>query len=356
MLKKLFKALFRKIWFSFINRIGHDFGLSFQPHIVNPRCIYKADNVSIMKSCRIIAHEATDGNNHGNIFLNEGVYLGRNVEIAAHPGGLVHLGESVSIQDNSVLHGDVSIGAHSLLSMNIFIGSTNHQFRHQAQLLIKDQDKYDTNILSKPITIEEDCWIGWGVVVLPGVYIGRGSIIGANSVVTRDVAPYTVHAGTPNCEISKRLEFSPPLELQAKEDSSIPFFYSGFKTSKKDLDFSRNDGLIFVSSKARIILKGKNSKKLALRGKNIKKNKKLSIDVYVNGVLAENLEIISDEFNVSVDIEAIDNQNLHEMKEIKIPKILQEYMVVDLVVKSPTDSFYHNQTIEYGLSTASLYG
>ncbi|HEY7684066.1 MAG TPA: acyltransferase [Gemmatimonadales bacterium] len=48
-----------------------------------------------------------------------------------------------------------------------------------------------------PIIIEDDVWLGAGVVVLPGVTIGRGAIVGANTVVTRDVPPLTVVAGQP---------------------------------------------------------------------------------------------------------------------------------------------------------------
>ena len=48
-----------------------------------------------------------------------------------------------------------------------------------------------------PIVIEPDAWLGAGVVVLPGVRIGRGAVVGANSVVTHDVAPLHVVAGQP---------------------------------------------------------------------------------------------------------------------------------------------------------------
>lgn len=49
----------------------------------------------------------------------------------------------------------------------------------------------------KPITIGEDCWLGGNVIVLPGVTIGKGSTVGAGSVVTKDVEPYTCVAGNP---------------------------------------------------------------------------------------------------------------------------------------------------------------
>ena len=48
-----------------------------------------------------------------------------------------------------------------------------------------------------PIVIEADAWLGAGVVVLPGVRIGRGAIVGSNSVVTKDVPPLNVVAGQP---------------------------------------------------------------------------------------------------------------------------------------------------------------
>lgn len=48
-----------------------------------------------------------------------------------------------------------------------------------------------------PIVIEDDAWLGAGCVILPGVRIGRGAVVGANSVVSQDVAPLHVVAGQP---------------------------------------------------------------------------------------------------------------------------------------------------------------
>jgi len=55
-----------------------------------------------------------------------------------------------------------------------------------------------------PITIEDDVWIGFQALILPGVTIGRGSIIGANAVVTKDVAPYSIMGGVPARLIRRR--------------------------------------------------------------------------------------------------------------------------------------------------------
>ena len=54
------------------------------------------------------------------------------------------------------------------------------------------------------IIIEDDCWLGSHVTVTKGVRIGKGSVIGANSVVTKDIPPYSVAVGTPAKVIKKR--------------------------------------------------------------------------------------------------------------------------------------------------------
>ena len=56
----------------------------------------------------------------------------------------------------------------------------------------------------RPITIEDDVWLGGGAIVCPGVTVGRGSVIGAGSVVTRDIPPGVVAVGNP-CRVLRVL-------------------------------------------------------------------------------------------------------------------------------------------------------
>jgi acetyltransferase-like isoleucine patch superfamily enzyme len=56
----------------------------------------------------------------------------------------------------------------------------------------------------KDVIIEDDVWLGANVVVLPGVRIGKGAIVGAGSVVTKDIEPYTVNVGVPAAKIKDR--------------------------------------------------------------------------------------------------------------------------------------------------------
>ena len=56
----------------------------------------------------------------------------------------------------------------------------------------------------KPVVIEDDVWLGAGVIVLPGVHLGRGCVIGAGAVVTGDVPAGEVFAGVPATRIASR--------------------------------------------------------------------------------------------------------------------------------------------------------
>jgi acetyltransferase-like isoleucine patch superfamily enzyme len=62
-----------------------------------------------------------------------------------------------------------------------------------------------SRMMVAPILIQKEAFIGTGSIILPGVIIGNNSIVGAGSVVTKDVAPYTVAAGVP-AKIIKRME------------------------------------------------------------------------------------------------------------------------------------------------------
>jgi len=78
------------------------------------------------------------------------------------------------------------------------------------------------------VVIEDDCWVGVNSVVMPGCKIGRGVVVGANSIVTRDIEPYTVVAGAPAVALKKRLQFAPPEEISAERATDMPYFYAGF--------------------------------------------------------------------------------------------------------------------------------
>jgi acetyltransferase-like isoleucine patch superfamily enzyme len=98
----------------------------------------------------------------------------------------------------------IEIGAYATISWNVmFIDSYRLPVDPDARrVLLKRGPQgprmpFDTNAPSAPIRLHDNVWIGFDVCVLPGVTIGEGSVVGARSVVTEDVAPYMVVAGNP---------------------------------------------------------------------------------------------------------------------------------------------------------------
>lgn len=87
--------------------------------------------------------------------------------------------------------GPVIIGDNVIIGPGVVINSGMHNYIDK-EILIRDQGH---RIL--PIKIEDDVWIGANVVVMPGVTIGKGSVIGAGAVVTTSIPPYSVAVGVP---------------------------------------------------------------------------------------------------------------------------------------------------------------
>ena len=72
------------------------------------------------------------------------------------------------------------------------------QIAANVQLLSNNHDPYDLQVLTcKPVLIKEGAWIGAGATVLPGVCVGKHAVVGAASVVTKDVPDYAVVVGNP---------------------------------------------------------------------------------------------------------------------------------------------------------------
>lgn len=102
----------------------------------------------------------------------------------------------IEIGNNCGLSG-VSIGATKLITLG-------NNVRCGANVVITDFDWHDEDPRTndaRPVIIEDDVWLGMDVIVLKGVTIGRNTIIGAGSVVTRDIKPNMIAAGNPCKEI-----------------------------------------------------------------------------------------------------------------------------------------------------------
>jgi len=95
-------------------------------------------------------------------------------------------------------NGDVSIGDNVLIAAHTSINTVSHHFE-RCDIPINDQGIY-----CDPVTIEDDAWIGMNAVILQGVRIGKGAIVGAGAVVTRDVPAWNIVMGVPARIVSQR--------------------------------------------------------------------------------------------------------------------------------------------------------
>jgi maltose O-acetyltransferase len=107
-----------------------------------------------------------------------------------------HLSVGSDVSINAFVHiwaqGGVTIGDSTLIASHVAITSLSHA---------PDAPKFSESLVSKPVHIGRNVWIGAHAVVLPGISIGDGAVIGAGAVVTRDVAAGDVVAGVPAISI-----------------------------------------------------------------------------------------------------------------------------------------------------------
>jgi len=109
----------------------------------------------------------------------------------------VNGGVNVALESGVFLNHDVSLQADALISIgrNSQVGSGSHLITADHEL--GGPDRRVGTDTSAPIVIGEGCWIGVGVIILPGVTIGSGCLIAAGAVVTKDCAANTLYAGVP---------------------------------------------------------------------------------------------------------------------------------------------------------------
>lgn len=114
-----------------------------------------------------------------------------NIENGARFGFNVTLGNNSGLGVNSIVERAI-IGNNVMMGRDVIIISGSHKFENcNIPMIFQGMQP------EKEVIIEDDVWIGHRVIILPGVKIGRGSIIGAGAVVTKDVTQNTIVGGVP---------------------------------------------------------------------------------------------------------------------------------------------------------------
>jgi acetyltransferase-like isoleucine patch superfamily enzyme len=136
----------------------------------------------------------------GSIHIGSNVYIGHYAILRGYRGGELKIGNDTWIGQLCYINsaGGVDIGSRVGIGPAVKIMSSEHaEEGRNIPVLLCDLE-------FARVRIEDDCDIGMGAIVLPGVTVGRGSIVGAGAVVTRDVEPYTVVVGVPARKIRER--------------------------------------------------------------------------------------------------------------------------------------------------------
>ena len=132
------------------------------------------------------------GIEYGSISIAGKCEISRGAVIKSY-GGKVTLNENVFLGEYVIIygHGGVEIGPNTLVAMHTCIVSSNHTVPGTEELIRSKPD------ILLPVRIGKDVWIGAGCKILGGVTIGDGCVVGAGSVVNKDLPPYSISAGSP---------------------------------------------------------------------------------------------------------------------------------------------------------------
>jgi acetyltransferase-like isoleucine patch superfamily enzyme len=174
-------SLLRKLICPFtLARMGKKVSIFQNVEFIGASAIEIGDNVKILQDTRLVIREI-----NSYIYLGNKVCLDRGVDIRTAGSDCW-----IEIGDNSYLGpyvcmagpGNIKIGKNCLIASHSSVYANNHR---------------DYGLSREGIEIEDNCWIGSGVRILDGLTIGRGSVIGAGAVVTKNIPPDSIAVGVP---------------------------------------------------------------------------------------------------------------------------------------------------------------
>lgn len=179
------RAAYRRL----LGRLGRGSTIGRNVTIRHPHKIHIGSNVVVDDN---VVLDAKGGAETG-ITIGDGVVLSRGV-ILSCKGGTITIDEKANLAIGCLVHagGPVHIGKYALLAAYCYlVGVGNH-----------GMERIDIPMMAQPsvsrgLTLEDDVWLGAQVVVLDGVTIGRGSVVGACSMVAKDLPPFSVAVGAP---------------------------------------------------------------------------------------------------------------------------------------------------------------
>jgi acetyltransferase-like isoleucine patch superfamily enzyme len=135
----------------------------------------------------------------GHMELGRWVWIGAGNALRCHEG-FFRVGDKVVFGGSNTINGylDIDVGDDCIFADRIYVTDFDHVYADPG-VPIRRQ-----GIVKSPVRIEDDCWIGEKATILRGVTVGRGSVVGSQTVVTRDVPPMSVVVGNPGRVVKRR--------------------------------------------------------------------------------------------------------------------------------------------------------
>lgn len=123
-------------------------------------------------------------------------YCGQGVNIEKgsnfYTGWEIEIGDNSSLGINCMIPYDLKVGKDVMMGPDVIIIGENHRFdRRDIPMRLQGYQKF------QPVQIEDDVWIGAKTMILPGIRIGKGAILAAGAIITKDVPPYSICGGNP---------------------------------------------------------------------------------------------------------------------------------------------------------------
>lgn len=139
--------------------------------------------------------------------VGEGLHIGRGCRFWAAQG--ISVGHQCYIGKEVVIETNASIGDYALIASRVaFVGRHDHGTDRMGVPMRFGSwvgaSNAPAQVRAEGVVVDSDVWIGFGAIVLSGVRIGRGAVVAAGAVVTKDVAPYVIVAGSPARVVGER--------------------------------------------------------------------------------------------------------------------------------------------------------
>lgn len=145
----------------------------------------------IFKFCRGSMFNLYTGNKSQNINIQKGASFAIDTK----------LGNNSGLGENCLISKGVKIGDNVMMGPDVKIYTVNHNFKDINTPMNTQGFQNIRNVI-----INDDVWIGANVIILPGVTIGKGSVLGAGCVVAKDVESYSIMVGNPAKKVKSRLD------------------------------------------------------------------------------------------------------------------------------------------------------